>query len=130
MQESDKSRTTWVKPRFTTDETIKPVAVQIKDKNSIYNHYKTFLNLRNTSKALTYGELEPVNLNNEKVSAFVRSLGNENLLVLHNLSNANISVTLSANEKDYQKVYFKNKDAKVNKQTVEIPAYSTLILKK
>jgi len=49
---------------------------------------------------------------------------------VHNLSNSNVTATLPDNVKDYQKVYFKNKDAKVNKQAVEIPAYSTLILRK
>lgn len=130
VKAKDKSRTTWVKPRHTTDETVKPVAVQIKDKNSIYNHYKTFLNLRNTSKALTYGELEPINLNNEKVSAFVRSQENESLLVLHNLSNAAVTLNLPDNLREYNKIQFKNKEAKVNKQEVLIPAYSSLILKK
>jgi len=127
---NDKNRTTWVQPRYTTEETVKPVAVQMKDKNSIYNHYKTFLNLRNTSKALTYGNLQPINLNNEKVSAFVRTHNNESLLVMHNLSNTSLTLNLPEQTKDYQKVYFKNKDAKVKNQEVVIPAYSTLILKK
>jgi len=130
VKATDKSRTSWVKPRYTTEETVKPLAVQMKDKNSIYNHYKTFLNLRNTSKALTYGDLQPVNLDNEKVSVFIRSQDNESLLVLHNLSNSNISLTLPDNLKGYEKVYFKNKEAKVKKQALELPAYSTLILKK
>ena len=52
-KESDNYRASWIDPKYSTDQTVIPVEEQLKDENSIYNHYKTFIKLRNGSKALT-----------------------------------------------------------------------------
>lgn len=124
----DKCRTGWIKPRYTTDTSVVPLAQQMKDKTSLYNHYKTFIGLRNRSKALTYGELVPAEPGTKEVCAFERVHGEESLLVLHNLSNSAVTVTLPENLRDYDKVRFKNKEAVLKNNTVQLPAYSTLIL--
>jgi len=126
----DKSRATWEVARNSTDTSIVPMAVQMKDKNSMYNFYKTFIGVRNGSKALTYGNLEPMNVGANEVCAFVRSTNDESLLVLHNLSKADVNLNLPDNLKEYGKVAFKNKDASVKNNALKIPAYSTLILRK
>jgi alpha-amylase len=130
VKAKDKLRTTWIVPKYTADSSVIPVAQQINDKSSILNHYKTFIQLRNSSKALTYGELEPVNLDNKELCAFVRSTNDESVLVLHNLSRADITVNLSASLGEYDKLMFKNKTATVKNKTVLIPSYSTVILLK
>ncbi|MCC9166868.1 alpha-amylase family glycosyl hydrolase [Pontibacter harenae] len=130
VKAKDKIRTTWMQPRYSTDESVPPLAVQMKDKNSIYNHYKSLLQLRNKSQALTYGELVPLELNTKGLSAFERASEKQSLLVLHNLSKDPISVKLPQQLSGYKKVYFKNKAAKLNKGTVSIPAYSTVVLEK
>ncbi|MFB9864847.1 alpha-amylase family glycosyl hydrolase [Rufibacter immobilis] len=126
----DKNRTTWMQPKYNAEGMVKPLAAQMKDKNSMYHHYKTFLQLRNNSQALTYGELEPLNLNTKGLSAFVRANEQQSLLVLHNLSKETLTVNLPQNLAGYDDIYFKNKGAKVSKSAVSIPAYSTVILKK
>lgn len=126
----DKSRARWVTPRYSSDSSVVPAAQQMKAKNSIYNHYKTFIQLRNTSRALTYGELEPVSFDNKGVCAFIRSTSDESVLVLHNLSTSEITVTLPGNLTEYSKVAFKNKDANVKNNTLKMAAYSTVVLKK
>ena len=126
----DKSRATWEIPRNSTDSSIIPVALQIKDKASIYNHYKTFIQLRNSSRALTYGEVEPVRLNNDALCAFVRSTEGESVLVLHNLSKTELAVTVPDALKDYNKIAFKNKEAVLKNSSLKLPAYSTVILRK
>jgi alpha-amylase len=130
MKAKDKSRTTWIKPQYSTDATLVPVAQQIKDKNSLYNHYKTFLQLRNTSRALTDGDLVPVNLDNPALCAFIRQAENDAVLVVHNLSRAAVTVALPENLKAYGKVAFKNKNGSVKQASLKLPAYSTLVLKK
>jgi glycosidase len=126
----DKSRATWEAPRNSTDSTITPVALQMKDKNSIYSHYKTFIQLRNGSKALSYGAVEPVNLNNAALCAFVRLAEGESVLVLHNLSKSEVNVTVPDELKDYSKISFKNKDVTLRNNSLKMPAYSTVLLKK
>jgi len=126
----DKSRTKWMKPQYSTDATVVPAAIQMKDKNSIYNHYKSFLNLRNTSKALTFGELEPITLNTPGVCGFRRNTTEESLFVMHNLSPSELKVTLPDNLQAYQKITFQSKKASVSNNQVKIAPYSTVLLKK
>ena len=130
VKAKDKSRATWIAPRYNADSSVVSAAQQIKDKTSIYNHYKTFIQLRNTSKALTYGEIEPVSLPNKEICAFIRSANDESVLVLHNLSKTNVTLNLSDNVREYSKVLFSSKEATLKNSALIIPAYSSVILKK
>jgi alpha-amylase len=126
----DKSRTTWRTPQYSTDQAVAPVTAQVKDKNSILNHYKSFIKLRNQSKALTFGSVELVAVEQPSISAFVRTHENQSLLVLHNLSKDAVTLTLPEAVIGYSKTYFKTKGAKASKRTVTLPAYSSLVLEK
>lgn len=130
-KENDKLRASWIQARNSSDSTVVPASVQLTDKNSLFNYYKTFIQLRNKSYALTYGKLESVNIsNNPSVCAFVRSDVNESLLVFHNLSKENQTVSLPSELQDYKAVYFANKEVQTKNRQVQIPGYSTVILKK
>ncbi|WP_192820604.1 alpha-amylase family glycosyl hydrolase [Rufibacter sp. LB8] len=126
----DKHRATWIKPKFSTDATVAPLAAQKKDKNSMFHNYKTLISLRNKNKALTYGSLVPVNLENKALSAFVRVYEGESLLVIHNLSGVATSIPKTPEMAGFGQVYFKDKGAGVYKTAVQIPAFGTIILKK
>lgn len=130
VKANDKFRATWIDPKYSTDQSITPVLQQIKDKNSIYNHYKTFIQLRNSSKALTYGDIEPLTLNNTGLSAFIRLTDDDSVLVLHNLSKTDVNLTVPHSLKEFRNVVFKNKDASLKNNELHIPAYSTFILRK
>lgn len=125
----DESRTTWEVPRFSTDSTVIPLSLQITDENSIYCHYSKLIKLRNSSQALTYGDIQPVQFSNEAICAFVRSDPKESLLVIHNLSGKSQPVRLPANLKKFGSVYFSTKNGQVRNGQVEMPEYSTVILK-
>lgn len=126
----DKSRATWEVPRNSTDSSVVPLAVQMKDKNSIYNHYRMFIYLRNANNVLTYGELEPVNLNNRALCSFVRSTKEESVLVIHNVSKAPFTIGLPENLNKFTKVLFKNGNVSLKSNSLTLPAYSTVILQK
>ncbi|MBC5772751.1 alpha-glucosidase C-terminal domain-containing protein [Pontibacter sp. KCTC 32443] len=129
VQEKDECRTSWMVPVNSTEQTVTPVAVQASDKASILNHYKTLISLRNNSRALTYGKIEPVRLDNKAISAFTRSHAGETVLVLHNVSGTAASISLPANLANYKKTLFTNNNAVLDKNTIQLPAYSTIILK-
>ncbi|AMM52471.1 alpha-amylase [Rufibacter sp. DG15C] len=130
IDSKDKSRTKWMKPAYVTEKTVTPAAGQIKDKNSLFNHYKQFIKLRNHSHALTYGDLVPVTLSEPALSAFTRTHAQEALLVVHNLSGKEVSVILPENVQAFNKVHHATGKAKLNKNTLTIPAYSSVLLKK
>ena len=128
VKAKDKFRASWIPPRYSADSSVVSATQQLKDKSSIYNHYKTFIRLRNSSKALTYGELEHVSLDTKEVSAFLRSAENDSVLVLHNLSTSTVSLSLPGNLKEYSKIVFNNKNGSLKNNELRMPAYSTLIL--
>ena len=43
----DPQLTGWIKPEFTTLKTVAPLSAQVSDANSVFNHYKKILKLRN-----------------------------------------------------------------------------------
>ncbi len=130
IKENDKTRTFWIKPRYSTDSTIIPVYQQLAEKNSLLNYYKSFIKLRNSSYALTYGSLIPIDQANPRICAFLRTDEKESLLVLHNLSSKNQIFKLQSDFQDFTKTYFVNKDAQIKNNQVIISGYSTVILNK
>ncbi|MBI3138349.1 MAG: alpha-amylase [Sphingobacteriales bacterium] len=127
---NDKGRATWVKPRYSSDSTIIPAARQLKDKNSLLNYYKTLIGLRNSSKALSLGELSPIDLGIREICSFRRVREDEEVLVLHNLSKNERSLQLPGELTGYNKVVFGTKSNTVKNNTVLLAPCSTLILKK
>lgn len=128
IKSKDKIRPSWEIPRFSTDATVRPLALQVSDKNSIYNHYRRLIGLRNSSSALTNGELEPVAIPDSSISAFVRSAQDQSLLVIHNLSGSKKIITLPDHVREYGTIFFPETKNKVKNGQVEIPGYSTIIL--
>jgi glycosidase len=101
---------------------------QSADKNSLLNYYKTLINLRNKSYALTYGELIPVVTANKSICAFIRSDERERLAVFHNLSGKSQVFNLPSELREFKMIYFANKAAQMKNNQVTIPAFSTVIL--
>jgi alpha-amylase len=129
-QASDKSRTRWMEPKHSTEAAIVPAAEQAKDPASLLNFYKRLIALRNASRALTFGAMQPVDFGRGEVCAFERSVAGESLLVLHNVSAAEISVGVSGRLKDYGQVAFTQGGAGMKPDGVFLPGRTTLILKK
>lgn len=82
----DYLRTSWIKPKFSTDAKVDPVNLQVQDKNSILNHYKKMIALRNTHSVLNKGEIGLLALNNDYLMPFIRTYKEDTLKVIHNLS--------------------------------------------
>ncbi|MBL6449097.1 alpha-amylase [Fulvivirga sp. 29W222] len=83
---NDKGRAQWIKPQFTTDESVKPLSEQMEDPNSLFNHYKKMIALRRGSDVLTYGDIEMVEHPNPALLVFKRTYKGQELLVVHNVS--------------------------------------------
>lgn len=129
-QEKDQSRTRWMEPKHSTDESIEPLALQQQDTTSIYHHYKEMISLRNSSPALTFGELLQAATEEPQLVAFRRETNGEKLLILHNLSDKFKQFELSEADTTFQGIFFNSAiGAAVHNNKVSIPKYSTLILK-
>ena len=85
------------KPWLKVNSNYKNINVQsqIKDENSIYNHYKKLISLKKNSKTLTHGEFKLVLEDDKHVFAYLRELDNERYLILSNLSENEKKLNLS-----------------------------------
>lgn len=68
---------------------------QIKDENSIYNHYKKLISLKKSSKTLIHGEFKLILEDDKHIFAYLRELDNERYLILSNLSENEKKLNLS-----------------------------------
>jgi glycosidase len=130
VDKKDAMQTTWEVPKFSTASTVTPLSQQEKDDNSMYQFYKKLIHHRNGSKALTQGEIENTNLNISEVVSFIRKSGEEELLVLNNVSDVEVTVKLvEGNAKFDATDYASDGAAKLQDGALVLPAYSTVILK-
>lgn len=67
---------------------------QVKDKNSLWSFYKELILLKKTQPALIAGEYSPVSNSNDEVLSFIRTSGNDRILVVINLSGDRQETTL------------------------------------
>ena len=82
------------KIRHSKDHQVKPVAAQLKDGQSLLNHYKSLIELRSKTPALAGGDFEPLEGLQEGLVAFVRRHPSGDVLVLHNVSRQTAEVKL------------------------------------
>ncbi len=130
--DKDALQTSWETPRYSTDKTVVPHAVQEQDPTSLLNFYRKLIRFRNQSAALTYGDIVPSGIHISEVVTFKRVHGNDEVLVLHNVSDVEITVALTGDNQSFGVVLFHTGDDQVTaaENEIALPAYSTVILAK
>jgi len=126
IREADQQRATWIEPRFSTDTTVTPLAVQMKDRSSLYMHYKHWISLRNQSKALSEGSIESLEMDTQEVVAFRRKTDNETLMVYHNLSQQEKILNAPENK---DKVFYATMGSELQNGKIRLLPFGSLILK-
>lgn len=126
--DKDPAQTSWEEPRYSTDKTVVPLALQKTDPKSIYNFYKDWIEYRNDSEALTYGTIELAPMEMNEVVTFFRVSGDEKLFVLHNISDVEVTVPIDLDEL-YRLDYSTNPAIELRETEIVMPAYSSAILK-
>jgi alpha-amylase len=127
---NDKMQTSWEKAHYSTDSTVVPFSKQKDDPQSLYNFYRKLISTRNNSNALTYGDIENSEINLAEVVSFKRIHEDETLLVLHNVSDVEVTINLSENNKDFDEVIYDMTGAsKLKDGELTLPAYTTVVLK-
>ena len=104
---------------------------QVKDEDSIFNHYKKMIKFRKKYGALVEGSIAEYPSDNLEVEVYIRSLGDEHLLVVHNVVDKESVIKLSTDEtlpafKDI--VLETNSGAEIDGEVLTIPPNTTLIL--
>lgn len=127
---NDKMQTSWEKATYSTDQTVTPLAKQKVDPTSLYNFYKNFIHYRNSSEALTYGSIENTNLNIQELVSFIRKKDQEERLIIHNVSDVEITVLLENELAKFKTIDFVSL-GEINKDDNAwiIPAYASVVFK-
>ena len=129
--QKDKMQTTWEEARYSTDKTVVPFSKQDRDPESLLNFYRKLISYRNASPSLTYGDIEHVGIHIAEIVSFTRKHENEELLVLHNVSDVEVTVKLENANAEFNEIDFDTAGGRVAVENGEInlPAYTTVILK-
>lgn len=127
----DKMQTSWEVPQFSTDKTVVPLRIQKDDSNSLYNFYRKIIKFRNSSAALTYGDIEGTGLNIVEVVSFIRKHEMQEVLVLHNVSDVEVSVALENDISKFNEIDYDSQGGKIAIEdgSIKLPAYTTVVLK-
>jgi glycosidase len=76
----------WI--NLNDDYELRNVKTQEQDENSLLNHYKKLIQLRNATPALRTGEYQPVISSIQQLFSFTRTLDNQEMLVIVNLDDS------------------------------------------
>lgn len=124
-------QTTWIRPKHNLENDSISVEAQLEDSASLYHHYKTMIYTRRSSDTLVLGELETSLIREKGIIAFKRVHNDDELLVIHNMSRENKSISMPEQESAFTTAYFSShQENKSSASTVELQPYSTLILSK
>lgn len=134
-QASDRYRTKWRTPAYSTDAAVRNLAAQEKDAGSLFNVYKQFIRLRNADPVLAYGTMslpdgfDDSDQARKNLMVFYREYNGTRYIVIHNVSPAKDSYTIS---QEVKRGVAEHGGATVTKYgptryVVDMPAYSTVI---
>jgi alpha-amylase len=128
----EKMQTAWEQPQYSTDKTVVPFSKQQGDDKSLYNFYKRLIKYRNSSDALTYGDIVSSGIRYDEVVSFIRKHEDAEVLVMHNVSDVEVTVRMDESLNRFNDLDFDTAGGKValDDNALTLPAYSTVVIKK
>ena len=134
MQWNDKENSGFsnAKPWIEVIDNYKDINAEnnIKDENSIFNHYKKLIKLRKEYKVISEGKTIPILKDDQNVFAFIREYSNEKLLVINNFYGNECTIDLSNIDFDIKnsKCLLSNYDDAVLDNTLKLRPYESIVL--
>ncbi|WP_445490077.1 alpha-amylase family glycosyl hydrolase [Niallia sp. 03133] len=125
-QTNDPAQTDWMEEKYNNNKPEIALSEQMKDNDSLFNHYKNLIHARKNSLPLKSGEIAEAPYKEAGLVAFKRVADKEEVTVLHNVSSKEIAIK---NVEKKNNIYFATFNISNVKNTITLPSYSTLILK-
>ena len=117
---------TWIKPEYSTPETVTPLDQQQDDSTSLYHHYKELIAFRKSSPVLTFGAIDTTTYDVDGITSFYRSYQGDTLMVLHNLTD---QVVVMPRPRSFDQEVFGTQDGlQVTRTQLSLPAYGSYVL--
>lgn len=101
---------------------------QLKDKDSLLNHYKQVASIRNKSTLYETGKLEYIDVNNKSIYAMKLYNDQESIYVIHNFSDQEQTIKINVESKEMDSTHKKNK-LKGNTLTLQPLSSSVIYVK-
>ena len=115
--------------RHSKDRKVTPVAAQTEDEQSLLNHYRSLIELRNRTPALSQGEFEPVEDLHERLVAFIRRHASGDVLVIHNVSRRTTAIDLPPQAGAFRRVVWSSPSGTAPEgNRLTLPPFSSIVL--
>lgn len=128
----DKQRTHWRRGQYSTSRTIRPLAIQQQDPNSLFCHYKRLIAYRNGRPVLNdnLSRLFQTGIRQPGTVSFIRqSASGSKCLIVHNLTGQPIEVVFSPGEDWCRCIVFATTEGSAfNEDRVMVPGYSCVVV--
>ncbi|MCF2502251.1 DUF3459 domain-containing protein [Dyadobacter sp. CY107] len=122
----------WIDAQFSKSETIAPLSVQTEDPDSVFNHYKTLINLRKSELALSQifaPNLHRVCLQDDQMLSYFRPHVDKSLVIIHNLSSYDKPILMPEDKSAFTHILFSTDPQHSGTlQTMQLAPHSSLIL--
>ncbi|MBD2751651.1 alpha-amylase family glycosyl hydrolase [Spirosoma validum] len=128
----DKQRTRWRRGKYSTSQTVRPLAEQQTDPNSLFSHYKRLIHYRNSHPVLNdnLSRLQQTGIRRKGTVSFIRQTTNgQRILVLHNLTGKPIDVVFSPDEDWCRGIVFETvPGSSLIDDRITVPAYGCVVI--
>jgi alpha-amylase len=124
----DPERCQWQKPKHNSDSKIRPLALQSKDEDSLYIHFKKLIEIRKNNPALSHsqnGTFEKTMYANEQLISFYREQEDQRIIVFQNVSSTDLECVIS--EKISEILYI-SKNCTIENDCLKLSNFGTIIL--
>ena len=125
--ETNPSQTRWITAKYSTPQKVRPYSEQRLDEDSIFNHYKQLIHLRNKTILLQKAPIETVQEEKEGVLQYLRKSGSNKILALHNLRNIKLDLNEWLNNHSVKEVIFRSLNRAEISENYLAPYQSILI---
>ncbi len=127
----DPARARWVRARHSTSRTVRPLASQQTDPNSLFSHYKRLIHYRNSHPVLhdNQSRLRLSQIRQRGVVAFGRVNSGGVVWVVQNLTGQPVAVVLTATQHNVTGVQWATGPGTyLEGETLTLPAYTLAVL--
>lgn len=122
----DNGQTAWIKSKYSIPGIVEPVVDQIRDKNSLLNHYKELIALRKQYRHLQKGKLEKLDTGFPEILSYTLTLDSTKLTIIHNLSLKNMEISIM--EYSNKNIVWSDGKIRFDKNRLTLSGLSSVVL--
>lgn len=120
-------------PWIAVNKNYKYINVEksLKDKDSVFYHYKKLIQLRKEYDIISYGDFKPILEDHEEIFAYIRSYKDEKLIVINNFFDKetvfNLPETIDSDQWNIEVLISNYKDVSKEINTIKLRPYESIV---